>query len=246
MLINMHAKCGRILEAEQLFEAHLHHDIVSWTIMLSVYVELGQGEKALLLYKKMIGERMDPNECTLVFTFQACGLLAEKEEALITTGMEKVKVKSLEIGQALLIDAREKGCDREPFTIANIVIMYGKCGSVMEAKSMFLTHFPLHTDTILLNALRLVYIENGYDRQALEMFQKILSGGGTPICLNTTTFLYVLQACTRFGSSELCQYVHFIIISGGLDSDLLLSTKLIHAYGSFGSTDDAKLVFDSI
>ena len=98
MLINMYAKCGRILEAEQLFEAHSHHDIASWTIMLSVYVELGQGEKALQLHKKMIGERMDPNECTFVFTFQVCGLFAEKEEALITTGMEKVKVKSLEIG----------------------------------------------------------------------------------------------------------------------------------------------------
>jgi pentatricopeptide repeat protein len=244
VLVSMYARCERIREAEHLFEEALeHHDVVSWTSMLSMYVEMGEGEKALQLYVEMIDQGMDPNECTLVSAFQACVLVVEKEAAL---------TKSLEIGRALLIEAFRKGFDQESLVIASAMMMFGKCGSVIEAESMFCTRSSSHTDTVLSNALLFVYMENGQDRLALEMFRQALDRVGglaartTKACINTATFLYVLRACTRVGSLELCYHIHFIIVSAGLDMDLLLTTMLVHAYGSFGSMEDAGSAFDSL
>eukprot|EP00250_Pteridium_aquilinum_P035376 c9282_g1_i1 orf=40-873(+) len=52
-LVCMYGKCGTVAEAEDAFCALFPQDIVSWTSLLSAYVEQGQGEKALLLYRQM-------------------------------------------------------------------------------------------------------------------------------------------------------------------------------------------------
>ncbi|MCO5607650.1 hypothetical protein L7F22_061848 [Adiantum nelumboides] len=57
-LVKMYGKCGTIEEAENAFCGLSKHDVVSWSAILSAYVENGLGKKALQLFRYMqqIGE----------------------------------------------------------------------------------------------------------------------------------------------------------------------------------------------
>eukprot|EP00250_Pteridium_aquilinum_P034652 c7886_g1_i1 orf=2-493(+) len=77
-LIRMYGKCGALMEAENVFSALLHHDVVSYGALLSVYVEHGNGEKALRLYRQMCEEGISPDMLTEILALQACGTLLWK------------------------------------------------------------------------------------------------------------------------------------------------------------------------
>ncbi|KAI5077054.1 hypothetical protein GOP47_0009119 [Adiantum capillus-veneris] len=52
-LVSMYGKCRETTEAEQVFQGLSRRDIVSWTAMISAYVDVGLGEESLLAYRQM-------------------------------------------------------------------------------------------------------------------------------------------------------------------------------------------------
>eukprot|EP00250_Pteridium_aquilinum_P021976 c25273_g6_i1 orf=87-1220(+) len=102
-LINMYGKSGAIVGAEDVFGELPHRDIVSWNALLSAYIEQGFGEKALLLYRQMQEEYVEPTQRTVVIVLRACVTLAEKEQVPLLDGVA-TKIVSYHIGQALHAD----------------------------------------------------------------------------------------------------------------------------------------------
>ena len=79
-LMSMYKKAVAIADAENVFCSIFHQDVVSWTTMISLYAEYGDGKKALQLYRHMHIEGVSPNHYTIVETLQACGILKNKEK----------------------------------------------------------------------------------------------------------------------------------------------------------------------
>eukprot|EP00250_Pteridium_aquilinum_P028185 c36723_g1_i1 orf=274-1146(+) len=69
-LLSMYEKCGAVDKAEEVFAALSERNVVSWNVMLSVYVEQCQGEKALLLYRQMQMGGTSADDRTLLFAIQ--------------------------------------------------------------------------------------------------------------------------------------------------------------------------------
>lgn len=177
MLVTVYGKCGAIAEAEHVFDALSQCTIVSWTSMLSAYVEEGQGSKALLLYEQMQKQHVTLNDVALICIIQACSL----------TG-------SLDLCKHVHFCAVSAGCDAIPFVTATLIHTYGSCSSMLDAHAFF-EKFSDH-DIVSWNACITGHAEQGNFPASLHMFEKLKLAGVKP---DETTFTSILAACSHAG-----------------------------------------------
>ena len=83
-LIEMYAECGLLPKAHQVFEEIPLRDIVSWTLLITGYAQLGETNQVFFLFDRMREDiTQDPNLITFVGVLTACshgGLLKEGEK----------------------------------------------------------------------------------------------------------------------------------------------------------------------
>ncbi|CAK9152365.1 unnamed protein product [Ilex paraguariensis] len=74
-ILNMYAKCGKILTARVVFEGIPRKDVVSWTSMIDAYGTHGHGVAALEGFEMMRkeGKGVFPNSVTFLAVLSACG-----------------------------------------------------------------------------------------------------------------------------------------------------------------------------
>ncbi|KAI4327631.1 hypothetical protein L6164_020068 [Bauhinia variegata] len=82
VLLDMYAKCGKLLLARLLFDRIYHKDVISWTSMIDAYGSHGHGHEAVELFEKMRedGSGVLPNSVTFLAVSSACahsGLVEE-------------------------------------------------------------------------------------------------------------------------------------------------------------------------
>lgn len=253
-LLSMYGKCRDIVEAERVFAALPQRDLVSWNAMLSAYINQGDGESALLLFRQMLDDSVSSNQMTLILACQACSILAEKEQSVIVHE-HSIKDMSLEIGRALHGDARKKGLGS--FVATTFMTFYGKCGAMLEAEHMF-SEFP-HQDTISWTALVSSYVEQGQSEKALWSYRKMQEEG---TCPNQHTFVYSLQACVKLAGKEesfprnkrsnklmaleIGRALHADAFSKHFAVETFVGTALLSMYGECGSPLEAESVFNTM
>ncbi|KAI5070943.1 hypothetical protein GOP47_0013194 [Adiantum capillus-veneris] len=239
-LIIMYSTCGSMADVEGVFDWQLQHDIVSWTALLSAYIEHHQAEKALQLFRLVHQEGIAPDEQTFVLAFEACAELAEKQDVSLKDG-QSVKQTSVEIGHALYADCLIKGFTLDASICSNVVGMYGKCMSLTLAENAFdvLPHYSI----LPWNAMLSTYIDHGQGEKALLFYQR-LKAEGVPI--TEFTMFCVLRACSLTGDVEMCREVHFLIDCAGWGYSCNLSSMLVYAYGSCATMENCQAMFDSI
>ncbi|KAK9131189.1 hypothetical protein Sjap_011676 [Stephania japonica] len=79
-LINMYVKCGKLKEAQIIFDKLGDRDLVSWNSMIAGYGMHGFGEDGLLTFRQMVEVGQRPDEVTFVAVLSACshaGLVTE-------------------------------------------------------------------------------------------------------------------------------------------------------------------------
>ncbi|PON93618.1 Tetratricopeptide-like helical domain containing protein [Trema orientale] len=79
-LIDMYAKCGNMARAKLVFDKMPRKDVVSWTSIIAGHAINGQGDEALVAFKRMEAENVEPNSVTFLSVLSACehaGLVEE-------------------------------------------------------------------------------------------------------------------------------------------------------------------------
>ncbi|KAJ7954505.1 Pentatricopeptide repeat-containing protein [Quillaja saponaria] len=71
-LIDMYAKCGCINEALLVFERLPVKDVYSWTSIINALAMHGDALRALKLFSRMLGNKVQPNEVTFIGVLSAC------------------------------------------------------------------------------------------------------------------------------------------------------------------------------
>ncbi|KAL2964952.1 hypothetical protein AAZX31_16G032700 [Glycine max] len=176
-LINMYAKNENIIDACNLFDRMVIRNVVAWNTIIVGCGNCGEGNDVMKLLREMLREGFFPDELTISSIISSCGYASA-----ITETME---------AHVFVV----KSSFQEFSSVANSLISaYSKCGSITSACKCFrLTREPdLVTWTSLINA----YAFHGLAKEAIEVFEKMLSCGVIP---DRISFLGVLSACSHCG-----------------------------------------------
>lgn len=73
-LVDMYAKCGCLTMARRVFDSMPNRNVITWNAMILAYGMHGEGDGALSLFRKMVGDggKVKPNEVTFIVLFAAC------------------------------------------------------------------------------------------------------------------------------------------------------------------------------
>ncbi|KAJ7541020.1 hypothetical protein O6H91_10G041600 [Diphasiastrum complanatum] len=223
-LIKMYGQCGSIGDAKEIFEGMLDRNVVSWTSMIAAYIHHGYHKVALRLFQQMQQEGLVPDRVAYISILDACSSPAALTEgklihrAIIDRGLES----DLVLGTAL-------------------ISMYGRCGSVAEARELF-DKVP-ELNVVRWTAMITAYAQQGDGESALQIFEQMQQKGLQPTKI---TWVSVLDACASATCLDKGKLAHSHIIDHGLETDVAVGTALINMYGKCGYLDDAGKVFDKM
>eukprot|EP00250_Pteridium_aquilinum_P011597 c20180_g1_i1 orf=67-4089(+) len=178
-LINMYAKCGAVENARMIFEKMHDRNVATWNAMISAYGQHAYGKEALELLQRAHQEGISPDELTWIHCLSICGALGA-------------------LGQGKVIHKRIIDCGYEANTgLGNALVnMYGKCGAMEEAVSVFNN---VKRDVVSWNAILAAFSQHGRAKEAVQLFRQMQLEGTKP---DEVTFLSVLNACSHAGLVE--------------------------------------------
>ena len=115
-LVDMYSKCGLFWEAHDVFNRLSIQNVVSWTALITGYIEHGFHTKALTCFKQMQERGVSPD----VITFVGCLKAASSQ-------------KDARKGQKLHFHIIKEKFEMDIFIGNALVDMYGQCGLLVEA-----------------------------------------------------------------------------------------------------------------
>jgi pentatricopeptide repeat protein len=223
-LVHMYFNFGMLEEARDVLNCLPERDIVSWTALITGYVEQAQCSEALLCLKQMELEGMSPDPVTYVSCLKACGILGDVE-------------KGLEIHKRIILMGFE-----ENLILNNTLIdMYGKCGLLTDAKKVFDT--VKYKDIITWNALAAGYAEHGFGEEVLDLLKMMALEKVHP---DGITFMCGLKACSSMGDSKRGQELYAEVVKEGFENDPFIGSVLIDFYAKLGALAEAREMFDEM
>lgn len=79
-VVTMYSRCGRIEDAQKVFDSIITKDIVTWNAMMSGYAQSGQGRKVIEIFEEMLKLGFTPDHISYVSVLSGCsysGLVPE-------------------------------------------------------------------------------------------------------------------------------------------------------------------------
>lgn len=220
LLLSMYAKYGALKDSRAVFDKMLDRSVVTWTAIITAHARRGHGKDALFLYKRMQQEGTPPNNVTFI---SLCGACASQETLIdgkrIHACLDKDQLSDVVVGTAL-------------------VTMYGRCGSVKNARAIF-DRLP-NGNIVSWNAMITVYADHEQGKEALRLFHQMQLEGLKP---NDCTYINSLKACSILTDIAQGRAIHSCVVEHGLLSDVVVGNALLNMYGKCGAPDEARCIF---
>ncbi|KAH9309621.1 hypothetical protein KI387_037532, partial [Taxus chinensis] len=202
-------------DARKVFDKMPERSLFSWTMMIAGYRRYGLAKEALKLFDKMQSAGVEPDGFVLATALQACG-----------------KLLALEQGKAMHGEIVERGLSFDIVVENALVDMYGKCGSVENARHVF--DKMLKRNVVSWTAMIRGYVQDGQFDDALELFTQMRL-----LCMNpdAMTLASVLPACETLEQGE---EIHEEIIRSGFQSNVFVGSSLLDMYAKCGRIKSAR------
>ncbi|KAI7983736.1 Pentatricopeptide repeat-containing protein [Camellia lanceoleosa] len=214
-----YSKCSEMDDAFRLFcTMHGICNVVSWTAMISGYLQNGGVEQAVNLFCQMRRKGVRPNHFTYstVLTAHPVASLFQVHAQVIKTNYEN----SPSVGTAIL-DA------------------YIKIGNTSEAAKVF--GLIEGKDIVAWSAMLAGYAQIGDTEGAIKIFLQLATKGVRP---NEFTFSSVINACASpTAGVEHGKQIHASSIKSGYNNALCVSSALVTMYAKRGNIESANEVF---
>ncbi|KAJ8752550.1 hypothetical protein K2173_005439 [Erythroxylum novogranatense] len=220
----MHVKCGMMIDAKNLFDQMPEKNLLSWTMMITGLVDMGDYSEAFRLFLLMWDELSDGDSRIFATIIRASAGLG-----MISTGRE------------LHSCTLKMGVSDDVFVSCALIDMYSKCGSIEDAHCVF-DEMPEKT-TVGWNSIIAAYALHGYSEEALDMYYEMRDSG---VKLDHFTFSIIVRICARLASLEHAKEAHAALIRHGFGSDIVANTALVDFYSKWGRVEDARHVFDKM
>lgn len=220
-LVTMYAQNGEPSSSELAFSDIVVRNVVTWTAMVAANVQNGYLIKGLNTFIEMITSGTKPNVITLVSVLPACS-----------------SSQFLKLGMSIHGLGVKLGVDSYISLTNTLIALYGKCGNVKIARSLF---DQMETRTLVSwNAMIASYEQNNSNESAIKLFLEMQSQN---INFDNITMVSVISACANLGSLDTGKWVHELVKRNGLNSNIAITNALIDMYSKCGSIDLASNVF---
>ncbi|RZC58207.1 hypothetical protein C5167_005499 [Papaver somniferum] len=177
-LVTMYSKCEEeSISAIKIFERTQEPNIISWTAIISGFMQNGQSKEAIKFYERMLKVGMKENQFTFASILPAYSSLTRLEQGMQVHGRI---IKSGFVSDTLVGNALSD--------------MYFKCGSLIEAKLMFETMEK--RDVVSWTMMITGFGQHGKGKEAIDILRMMPSKGFKP---DDITFLGGLSACSHCG-----------------------------------------------
>lgn len=220
-LVCLYARCGYLGDAHKVFDDITDKNVVSWTAIISGYIEIGRFREAVEMFRRLLEVGLRPDGFTIVRVLSACTQLSD-----------------LEMGEWVHGCVKEIGLERNVFVGTSLVDMYAKCGSMERARTVF-DEMP-EKDIVSWSAMIQGYAANGLPKEALDLFNVMQRENLRPDCY---TIVGVLSACASLGALELGEWASSLMDKNEFLSNPVLATALIDMYAKCGKMELAWNVF---
>ncbi|KAK1429636.1 hypothetical protein QVD17_11850 [Tagetes erecta] len=222
IMVSGYAKAGLIKDARKLFDEMPERDNFSWTAIISGYVRHGYPNDGLLLCRTML---KDYNvKCN---KFTVCSALAAS-----------AATQSLAIGKEIHGHIVRTGIDSDAIVWSALSDMYGKCGSLDEARHVF--DKTSDKDVVTWTAMIDRYFKHARTEEGFVLFSELLKTGNKP---NEFTFAGILNVCAVYNLECLGRQVHGYMARIGFNQSSFAASALIHMYCRCGNLEIADRVF---
>lgn len=222
-LVVMYGKCSSLEDARLMFDSMPARDVISWTVLINAYVQHGKNKLALEVFDLMQQERVIPNKVTFISICSAC---SSKD--------------ALNVGKEIHAYIKKSGFESDMVIGNALVSMYGKCGSLENARTVF--DSMLERNVISWNAIISAYAQNGEGKEALCMVGRMQQG----TLPDDVTFVSALDACASLASLTDGKWIHCCIVGSRLESSITLGNALVNMYGKGSSLEEASRVFEKM
>ncbi|PKA61399.1 Pentatricopeptide repeat-containing protein [Apostasia shenzhenica] len=177
-LVDFYGKCSCVLAARQVFDEMLLKNDVSWCSIIVAHAQNAEEEVAFNLYIEARREGFVPTDFMISSVLTTCSILS-----------------GLDLGRSLHAVAVRSCIEGSIFVGSALVDMYGKCGSIEDAKQVF-DDMP-DRNSVTWNAMISGYAAQGNAAMALSVFDEMTRGG--EVMPNYVTLVCVMSACAREG-----------------------------------------------
>ncbi|TYH51091.1 hypothetical protein ES332_D10G250300v1 [Gossypium tomentosum] len=220
-LLYLYSKCGYLDYARKVFDDIPDKNVISWTAMISGYIDVERYREAVDLFRKLIDMGLRPDSFSVVRVLSACAHLGD-----------------LNSGEWIDRCITQFGLSRNVFVATALVDMYAKCGNMEKARYAF-DGVPVK-DIITWSTMIQGYASNGLPKEALDLFFQMQKEKLAP---DRYSMVGVLSACARLGALELGDWASKLMDIEEFLSNPVLGTALIDMYAKCGSMTQAWEIF---
>ncbi|KAK9277835.1 hypothetical protein L1049_027392 [Liquidambar formosana] len=221
-IIDLYAKCGDMDEAVKEFWRMPNRNVVSWTTIITGFVQKDDSISALQFFKEMRTIREEINNYTVTSVLTACAKSAMFEEA--------IQIHSWIVKAGFHSDSSVR---------ASLINMYSKIGAVDLSEMVFreMDNIKnLGTWAAMISALA----QKKSSRRAIELFQRMFREDLKPDKFCSSSVLSIVD-CLIFG-----RQIHCYALKTGLAFDVSVGSSLFTMYSKCGSLKESYEVFEQM
>ncbi|KAF5743484.1 putative pentatricopeptide repeat-containing protein [Tripterygium wilfordii] len=211
------ASSDNVLYMKSMFMKLAKRSLVSWNVMIAVYVNNSMPTEAVDLYLQMEKEGIEPDAVSISSILPACG-----------------DISALLIGRKIHEYADKKKL-RPNLLLENALIdMYAKCGCLEDAREVF-DQMRIR-DVVSWTSMISAYGITGQGHEAVALFSAMQRSGSKP---DSIAFVSVLSACSHGGLLDEGRYFFDLMSKYGVAPRIEHFACMVDLLGRAGLVDEA-------
>ncbi|KAH9666774.1 putative pentatricopeptide repeat-containing protein [Citrus sinensis] len=248
-LTDMYAACGEMGFALEIFGNIKNKDVISWTAIVTGYINRGQvdmarqyfdqmPERDYVLWTAMIDGYLRVNrfrEALTLFREMQTSNIRPDEFTIVSILTACANLGALELGEWVKTYIDKNKVKNDIFVGNALIDMYCKCGDVEKAQRVFWE--MLRKDKFTWTTMIVGLAINGHGDKGLDMFSQMLRASIIP---DEVTYVGVLSACTHTGMvDEGRKYFADMTIQHGIEPNEAHYGCMVDLLGRAGHLNEA-------